>query len=399
MYRFTCNDQDYLYTGKLCITSNILNNSYIKDLGEKEQIDTLICDSSIIDVPVDFNVQNAADKIESIIRNYSNMKIVISMDTFGMEDLLFEIACRGYSVYTGCSRNAFLRIQNADSYFTTSRDAVLRVVNKAFCVNIDDCYRRYMNKNIITIIPSAMYSVKEMLDLRKVGVHIVNYEDRTTAQALYQLIKLVKPIRLKSSTKGESFKLKTYGRLCRRPRVFPRLSETSIHCNDDQKELQSDVLLNEIAEEKIVFPVKQEDAKVPDVLVKISSTSDFNLDSLTSYFNHQQPGPNDPYISLSNDILLKSKPEEVLTNRQKMLKAKNKKAADSLAALAIAALEPFQKMHLFTKHKLQFMDDNFIDPVEMSKNLYRFHIQHHLDCIKKLKEEMGKIGGKRKRTG
>ncbi|XP_026469519.1 uncharacterized protein LOC113373439 [Ctenocephalides felis] len=362
------------------MTSNILNSSYIKDLGEKEQIDTLICDSSIIDVPVDFNVQNAADKIESIIRNYSNMKIVISMDTFGMEDLLFEIACRGYSVYTGCSRNAFLRIQNADSYFTTSRDAVLRVVNKAFCVNIDDCYRRYMNK---------MYSVKEMLDLRKVGVHIVNYEDRTTAQASYHLIKLVKPIRLKSSTKGESFKLKTYGRLCRRPKVFPRLSETSIHCNDDQKELQSDVLLNEIAEEKTVEPVKQEDVKVPDVLVKISSTSDFNLDSLTSYFNHQQPGPNDPYISPSNDILSTSKPEEVLSNRQKMLKANNKKAADNLAALAIAALEPFQKMHLFTKHKLQFMDDNFIDPVEMSKNLYRFHIQHHLDCIKKIEGRDG----------
>ncbi|XP_026469791.1 uncharacterized protein LOC113373730 [Ctenocephalides felis] len=168
----------------LNIIHGLTKSSYIKDLGEKEQIDTLICDSSIIDVPVDFNVQNAADKIESIIRNYSNMKIVISMDTFGMEDLLFEIACRGYSVYTGCSRNAFLRIQNADSYFTTSRDAVLRVVNKAFCVNIDDCYRRYMNKNIITIIPSAMYSVKEMLDLRKVGVHIVNYEDRSTAQAL-----------------------------------------------------------------------------------------------------------------------------------------------------------------------------------------------------------------------
>ncbi|XP_026469839.1 uncharacterized protein LOC113373778 [Ctenocephalides felis] len=211
-------DHDYLYTGKLCITSNILNSSYIKDLGEKEQIDTLICDSSIIDVPVDFNVQNAADKIESIIRNYSNMKIVISMDTFGMEDLLFEIACRGYPVYTGCSRNAFLRIQNADSYFTTSRDAVLRVVNKAFCVNIDD-----------------------------------------------------------------------------------------------------------VTENSIAEPVKQEDVKVPDVLVKISSSSDLNLDSLTSYFNHQQPGPNDPYISLSNDILLKSKPEEVLSNRQKMVKPTTKR--------------------------------------------------------------------------
>lgn len=60
--------KDYLYIGKLNITSSILSNAYIRDLSENESIDTLICSTDIIDLPIEFSVETAADQIECIFR-------------------------------------------------------------------------------------------------------------------------------------------------------------------------------------------------------------------------------------------------------------------------------------------------------------------------------------------
>lgn len=58
-----------------------------------------------------------------------------------MEDLLVNIASKGYSVHIGPRRLQLLELQGANVFFTSSKDVNLRIVDKEHCEDIDRCYR------------------------------------------------------------------------------------------------------------------------------------------------------------------------------------------------------------------------------------------------------------------
>lgn len=214
-----------------------------------------------------------------------------------------------------------------------------------------------MQKNVITIIPSLHYSLQDIYKLKKVGVYIIPFDDNITARALYHLITTIKPVHLRSCTKRTDFyKFKPYFKYCR------IIQQDSIIREHKSKDVQDFV---------IDFKDDVEQTVKPEPIVK---SVDINIKTKA-------------YCNAEGVVLLKRlSDDEVLTERQKVLKKNNDIASAKIAELSVPELEPFQQMHLFTKHKLQFMEDNFIDKEEMSKNLYRFHIQHHLACIERLKK-------------
>lgn len=163
----------------------------------------------------------------------------MAMDPLGMEDLLVYLALQGISVHVGQRRLQFLELQGANLNFT-DKEARLRVVNKEHCNNINRCYRylilklcimpylsylfihiyercflftfklissyfrRFVQKRIITVIPSVLYSVYHMERLKKLGIYILCYADIITPSRLCDFLQIVNTKKLVSCNENMS---------------------------------------------------------------------------------------------------------------------------------------------------------------------------------------------------
>lgn len=54
-------------------------------------------------------------------------------------------------------------------------------------------FRRYIKNQVHHILVSPFYSLSEVFDLRKLGIHVIPYSDNTTSKALSNILKIIKP--------------------------------------------------------------------------------------------------------------------------------------------------------------------------------------------------------------
>ncbi|XP_026473274.1 uncharacterized protein LOC113377243 [Ctenocephalides felis] len=189
IYHFECMRKRYMYFGNTCLSPVLLRDLEI--LFKDNIIDILYLDSTYLQVSQYFSLESATREIIKLL-GCSNNNIIMALRPLEMEDLLVNIASKGYSVHIGPRRLQLLELQGANVFFTSSKDVNLRIVDKEHCEDIDRCYRRSIEKKILTIIPSALYTINEAEELKKVGVQIICYADAITSTDFRNLLKVIK---------------------------------------------------------------------------------------------------------------------------------------------------------------------------------------------------------------